>query len=502
MPLGHQVVAMMALGALMILLSFLWFMVFARGAALVSALLLYPLILGSFFGLFRVERFSGDFIPTLTYRWTKQSHHLLPTSVPVLPQTRQAPQADLLTTTPQDYPRFLGSDGRATVADVSLERDWNQHPPKQRWKQSIGAGWSSFAVVGPYAVTQELRGREELIACYRVATGELVWSYVDPLVTDPFISVVAGDGPRATPTIHEGLVYALGSTGVLNCLDGATGEKIWSREVLKEHSAKNTKWGISCSPLLDNDRVIVTCGDGAKQSLAAYDRLTGHDITGWKGGAANNSDAYCSPMLATICGRRQILILSDDRAAGHDLATGDELWMYPWPSGSPNVAQLVPLPEDKVFVTAGYSKGCVLLQLQCDSDKFSVQPVWKPNKNLKSKFSNVVLYEDHVYGFDEGVFVCVNLADGKRAWRGGRYGHGQVLLVGNLIVLQQEEPGDLVLIEPTPAEHREIARIPALAERTWSNPVLSGRYLLIRNDREAACFEMSLADAEQPVPSE
>ncbi|MGE0608937.1 MAG: PQQ-binding-like beta-propeller repeat protein [Pirellulales bacterium] len=496
MPLGHQVVATMALGSLLVLLSFLWLLAFSRGRMLIVGILFYPLVIGGLIGTFQFERFSGDFVPTLTFRWKKKKHELLAESAPLRAPTDQAP-ANLAATTPFDYPRFLGSDGRATVTNVTLQRDWVSHPPKLMWKQPIGAGWSSFAVVGPYALTQELRGTEEMITCYRVESGELVWSYVDPLVTDPFLSRVAGDGPRGTPTIHEGLVYALGSTGVLNCLDGATGQKVWSREVLREHGAENTKWGISCSPLVYRDRVVVTCGESSQRSLAAYDRLTGQDIAGWKGGTASNSDAYCSPMLAALCGVEQILILSDDRAAGHDVATGEELWMYPWPSGSPNVAQLVPLPGDKVFVTAGYSKGCVLLQLKRESDKFLVEPAWKLNKNLKSKFSNVVVYDNHVYGFDEGVFVCVNLADGKRAWRGGRYGHGQVLLVGGLIVLQQEDPGDLLLIEPTPEEPREIARIPALEMRTWNNPVISGQYLLIRNDREAACFKVELV--EEPV---
>lgn len=504
---GHQSIATAALAGLMILLTLGWLAFFAGLHAPLRVFAAYVAVIGALFAVFRAERFSGDVVPTLTWRWAKKKHQALADAEPLRPSPAFAATADLLSTTPDDYPRFLGSDGRATVSRVALERDWENYPPKPIWRQPIGAGWSSFAVVGQFAVTQELRGEQEMISCYRVETGERVWTYIDPLVAAPFLSRFAGDGPRATPTIYEGFVYAVGSTGVLNCLDGATGQLRWARNVLQERRAANVKWGISCSPLVYDERVVVTCGAGAKQSLAAYDRLSGKPIADWDGGNADNSDAYCSPMIATLCDVRQILILNDDRAAGHDPVSGEELWSYPWPGGSPNVVQPVPVSEDQVFVTAGYSKGCVLLRLtprtEQNASGFDVTEVWKPNKNLKAKFSNVIVHEGHVYGFDEGVLACVDLANGKRLWRKGRYGHGQLLKVGDLILLQQEEPGDLVLVEPTPdpdAEH-EIARIPALAERTWNNPVLAGRHLLIRNDREAACFEMQIVDVDDEESS-
>jgi outer membrane protein assembly factor BamB len=486
---GHRTIASMALGALVFFALLFWlaFLSRIRRGWLVSASLITGLTV--LVALVRVDKLSGNFVPSFTWRASKKVHHTLADAIPRTPSGMR--ETDLSAPSPDDYPQFLGPNRKATLPARSLARDWLTHPPRLIWKRPIGAGWSSFAVVGDYCFTQEQRGNRELVTCCNRHTGELCWSFTDPLVPAPFTSIIAGDGPRATPTVSDGRVFTMGGTGVLNCLDGATGQPIWSRDVLGELGAKNAVWGYSGSPLVWRDRVIVTGGGGAGPALIAYDTTTGERL--WASGDAVNGDSYSSPTSAVLCGMEQILVLNDMRAAGHAPDDGRLLWSYDWQGEGPKVSQPVALPGDRVFLSGGYGKGCVLLQLTDRAPgPLLVSEVWPRNRNLKTKFTNVVVRDAFAYGLDEGVLVCLDLDNGKRRWKEGRYGHGQVLLVGDLLLVQSED-GPVHLVDANPDEFRELTSFPALTERTWNNPVLVGRHLYVRNDREAACYELPAA---------
>jgi len=433
---------------------------------------------------FRVRGLSGNLVPVLTLRWRPDSD--------VVPSTAGvAADVDLSATTADDYPQFLGPDRNAVLPDVRLATDWDNHPPKLRWRQPIGLGWSSFAVVGPFAVTQEQHGEEESVVCYRVETGELCWRHSD---VTRFRSVVAGDGPRATPTIVDGHVYTVGATGLLNCLDGATGELIWQRDFIADADSTVHKWGVSCSPLVVDGKVIVSPGGPLGRSLAAYDAISGELL--WHGG--DDLTAYSSPTLATLLGEEQILIVNSTTVAAHRPSDGRLLWDFPWPNSGENVSQAVPIGDDRVFLSAGYGSGCSLLELSRDADdRIIAKTLWK-NSNLKTKFSNVVVRDDVVFGIDDpGVLTCLEVSSGKRQWKRGRYGHGQVLLAGDTLVVLAEY-GELILVRARADRLVELARIQALEGKTWNNPVIAGRFLLLRNDRQAACFELPAPTAALP----
>lgn len=419
---------------------------------------------------------GGDGVPRLVWRWaTKRAEP---------PAEALAPaggRADLTATTPGDFPRFLGPRGDGAAAAEHLARSWADRPPREVWRQPVGLGWSSFAVVGHYAVTQEQRGDQELVVCYDVPTGRVVWAHADQA---RFSEAQGGDGPRATPTVVGGRVYALGATGILNCLDGATGKPVWSRNVLEAYQAKNPVWGKSASPLVYNDLVVVTGGDTGP-TLLAFRKDSGEPA--WNAG--EDKPSYASPMLANLAGRRQVIIVNAQSATGHDPKDGHVLWNYPWPGGFAKASQPVVVGEDRLFLSAGYHVGCVLLEFRAAADgSLTTREVWK-NKNLKTEFTTAVLHDGFVYGLDDTVLACVDLGDGKRRWKDGRYGYGQVLLAGDLLLVQAES-GDVALVEASPAAFHEVARIPALKAKTWNVPALAGKYLLVRNDQEAVCFEL------------
>ena len=383
------------------------------------------------------------------------------------------------------FPGFLGPDRSGIVHGVSLARDWKTSPPRQLWRRPVGVGWSAFAVAGGRAITQEQRGEQELIVAYDLATGSPVWACTN-LVR--FKEALGGDGPRATPTVRDGRVYVMGATGILNCLEESTGKLVWTRDVLRENNLKNITWGKSCSPLRVGRLVVVTGGEEKEKSLLAYAAVNGEPV--WQSGRDRAS--YSSAMVATVAGQQQILIVNGHSVTGHDPDNGRILWEYPWPGEYAKVAQPLPLDTNLVLVATGYGIGCSLLRIEPSSlGEWTVTEVWK-NRNLKPKFSSPVPRGNYVYGLDDGTLVCLDRTTGHRVWKAGKYGYGQILLVEDVLLIQAE-PGDIVLVEATPDGHRELARLPALPGKTWNNPVLAGDLLLVRNDREAACYRVALA---------
>lgn len=478
----QQVMQTTSLLVVTLLLLVLWLLLFSRLSLKVRLVSFAAVILflGLSAALFRIGGVSGDLVPIPEWRWTSRGHPSV-TEHTLQPGDQISGAA---TGSPSDYPQFLGSGRNATLPGVRLMSDWSNHPPRLVWRQPVGAGWSAFAVAGQVAVTQEQHGEQEQVVCYDLKSGRVRWRHSD---TARYESTIAGVGPRATPTIVKDRVYTFGATGILNCLDLASGRKVWSKDTLKENGAKINTWGMSCSPLVLDSLAIVSPGGPDNRSLVAYHKDTGRFI--WGGG--NSPAGYSSPGLATLAGIDQVLIFNRGSVAAHDPLTGQVLWQHPWPgSGSTqHVAQPVPLPGSRVFVSTGYGIGCKLFQISRDGQNgFNVSLVWETPR-LKAKFTNVVHRDGYIYGLDDGVLVCLDLANGRRRWKRGRYGHGQLMMVGDLLLIQAES-GDVVLVDVNPDEFKERARLSALNSKTWNNPALAGRYLLVRNDREAACYEL------------
>jgi outer membrane protein assembly factor BamB len=399
--------------------------------------------------------------------------------------------------TAADYPRFLGNGYWAEAEGVELHTDWEKHPPKQLWKREIGAGWSSFAIVGDYAVTQEQRGDAELVVCYGLLTGEIAWTHSDPVRWDPIArGSLGGVGPRATPTIHDGKVFTHGATGIVNCLDARTGEVVWSHDTLKETGAEPVMWGKANSPLVVDDVVFISVGGTSDASLVAYTIATGDKK--WSAGTRRSS--YASPVLAELAGVRQILSVNEDYLTAHDAASGAVLWEFPWPGNSDTDAtasQPVPVGDDRVFLSKGYGGGAELIQVERGEDgNLAADSLWKNRSVMRTKMCNIVLHGGHVYGLNEGILQCIELETGRSRWKKRRapeFGHGQILLVGNVVLLLSEH-GEVILFEASPEKYRELASFQALEGITWNNPALAGNVLLVRNATEAAAFELAIRE--------
>lgn len=510
-----QVMQTMSVLVVALILFVLWLLLFSRLARRVriGALGLLLAITGASAMLFRVRGFSGDLVPIVELRApaapeqlpvpgtdTPASFSTTENAAQALPETTATKMILSSPSTPavikhkapappahRDYAQFLGPERNGKLVGIKLARDWQTQPPKLLWRNHVGAAWSSFAVAGNHALTQEQHGAFETVTCYDLKTGAMKWRHRD---STAYESPVAGTGPRATPTIVGGRVYAMGATGRLNCLRMDSGERVWSKDVVADNDAKINSWGMSGSPLVLDSLVIVSAGGEQGKSLVAYHAQTGARM--WSAG--NDRAGYSSPQLATIAGAPQILIFNRANVAAHAPDTGEIFWQQPWPNETECVAQPVPLAGDRVFVSSGYGIGCKLFQIARDEQNvWSSALLWE-NINLKAKFTNVVEHEGFVYGLDDGILVCLDLATGQRAWKRGRYGHGQLILIDDLLLIQAES-GEVFLVEANPRAHVELGSFRALEGKTWNNPAFAASYLLVRNDREAACYELALAPA-------
>ncbi len=487
----------MLLGILTLVVGGIWFLFLSRFArrtrllTFVSGLTLLIL----FLGLFRFESFSGNMIPIFGLRSAAEQE--------VEPAVG-AGGIDLATTTDNDFPGFLGPDRSMTVSHVRLAQDWSSQPPELIWKQPIGAGWSAFAIVNGNAVTMEERDEQQQVSAYDLMTGTLHWTHSWP---GGFFHVLGGNGPRSTPFIDEGRVYALGASGMLFCLDGSSGKVLWQKDLLQEFGVTQEEefaevgFGRSNSPLIVGDLVVVPAGGNPNHppaSLVAYDKRTGEKR--WEGG--NRQVSFSSPRLATLGGVEQILIVNEDTASGHDPATGRTLWEHPWPgvtSASASSSQAVPIAPNRVFLSKGYGGGSALIELLPRGDGgFETEQVWHNRRVLRTKFTNVAVLDGHAYGLSQGILECVRLESGERVWKKGRYGHGQILLVGRMLLVMSED-GELSLVEATPDRPNEVrGTIQALEGPSWANLALYGPYLALRNAREAAVYKLPLAPGSGP----
>lgn len=473
----------------MALLTLIWFLFFSRLDAVirVGGLVALLALTGAAFGVFRHEGYSGDMVPQFAFRWTPTKETRVADYFAGQSEAlEEFPEYARLEIADDDWPQFRGPERDGIVRNSPLRLDWEQRPPTEIWKQPIGLGWSSFAIVGEYAFTQEQRGDDECVVCYEAATGQQLWVHRDPV---RFESQMGGNGPRATPTVFDSRLYSLGATGILNCLDPLTGQTIWTRNILEDAGAENLGWGMSGAPWVDAQRVVVNPGGKSGKAVIAYEPTEGTIL--WSVGAHGAS--YTAVRSEQLDGREQLLIFDGDGLAGVQPADGRELWRFPW-QNVPRINVAQPIVHDgNVFISSGYSSGSALLNVSDIDESGKPRVVWTTPNQFKAKFSDPVYLDGFIYGLDENILSCIDASTGKRQWKRGRYGYGQILLHGeHLIVLA--ESGEVALVKASPERHEEVARFQAIEGTTWNHPVLNRGRLFVRNSEQAACFDVS----EQP----
>lgn len=387
------------------------------------------------------------------------------------------------------WPGFRGAKRDGIVSGVTIGTDWERDPPRELWRRAVGPGWSSFALVGDRLCTQEQREEDEAVVCYDAATGEPIWIHS---YRARYWESMAGAGPRSTPTYHEGRLYTLGATGILNSLDAASGALLWTRDLKDDTGAPIPDWGFASSPLIVDDLVVVHApGAADDRTLVAYDRVGGEPR--WSGEAGGAG--FCSPHLAMIEGVAQILLLTADGAFGFDPGSGDRLWRHDWPmgdAGSRVVQPAVVEGNDDILIGTSFGFGTRRIDVTADdaSGGWRVAEIWT-SKGLKPYYNDLVLHRGAAYGFDGHILAAIDLETGDRLWKGGRYGNGQLLLLADQdLLLVTSERGELALVRASTDGFDELARIQAIEGKSWNHPILADGVLYVRNDEEAAAYRL------------
>lgn len=378
---------------------------------------------------------------------------------------------------PPYWTGFRGPERDGHYRQRPILARWPSDGLRPLWKQPVGGGYASFVAANGRAFTIEQRGLQEVVAAYDVLTGRELWTHPWDRI---FRSAKAG--PRATPTWHDGVVYALGATGELRALADADGRQIWRTDILDDANAGNLDWGVAASPLVVDDTIVVLPGGGNGKSVAAYDRRTGKRR--WS--ALDDDASFSSPALATIGGVRQIVVLTASRIVGITPDRGDLLWEFPWPyvQNSPQPLIL----GDRVFVSTSSGGGAVMIQLARDGDRFTARELWRTNR-MKNNFSSSVYHDGFIYGLDEFILACIDAATGELKWKGGRYGYGQLVLASGHLIVTTEQ-GEIAVVRATPESHQEAVRFAAIEGQTYNHPALVDGILLIRNTNEMAAFDV------------
>lgn len=433
--------------------------------------------------LVRNQGFSGDFKTTFDWRWKASAAERYLAKRQASAPAKPASAAGELGVV--GWPGFRGAKRDSVVTGTRLVEDWKAHPPKEVWRREVGPGWSSFALAGSLLFTQEQRDKLEAVVCWDANSGAEVWSYEYPA---RFWEAIAGEGPRATPTLHDGALYTLGADGALCRLEPRTGKLVWTRDLKADADRTPPMWGFSSSPLIIDGMVIVHAGGEGDKGLLAYDAQTGSPR--WQAPADGHS--YSSPHLATIAGKPVILMLTNAGLTAHDPATGKIQWQHDWKFDNYRALQPLVFGDTSILLGTMIGSGTRRIDLQLEGGEVKIAERWT-TLALRPGFNDYVAHKGHLFGFDNNIFACIDLEAGKKKWKDGRYGTGQVLLLPDadqLLVIS--EKGELVLLRANPERHEELTRFQALSGKTWNHPILVGNRLYLRNGEEAACFEMAV----------
>lgn len=455
---------------------------------------LTPFLLGAIsMVLLKFDGFSGEIVPQFQWRFapTKQ----LSKSVGGAGAGQPDAQADGRRVSGGGrFPQYLGTGRDGKVSSERFTRPIGPSDLVLRWKVSVGAGWSGMAIDQGRLYTLEQHDSSESVRCYRTQDGELLWKRDYEARHE---HLLGGLGPRSTPSIVGDRLIVAGACGNVHCLDAEKGDILWAIDLnelagtTQETFEATVNWGRSASPLCHDGMVYLPLGGDATkecQSLIAIDLESGQER--WRTGEGQIS--YASPSLLWLDGIPQVLWLDQDFVWSCDPATGKVLWKHPWPSrsnGDACASQPMQWSNRRVLLTKGYGQGCRVLEVRQQAVVWEATEVWSRTPLLRTKFTSALIDGKHAYGLNDGILECVALGAGKRLWRQGRYGHGQVLLVEKNLVIASES-GELVIVTADPEKPEVIARLPVLQGTTWNPPAVVGSQIYLRNAQEMARVDL------------
>ena len=381
-----------------------------------------------------------------------------------------------------EWPQWRGPNRDGISKESGLLKQWPSQGPPLHWKASgAGQGYSSMAVVDGRLFTMGAREDREFIIAFDVKSGAPLWvtAHGGRFKND------RGDGPRGTPTIEGDRVYALGGNGDLSCLEVRTGKSLWSINLLEKFNASNAHWGLSESPLIVGERILVNAG-GPNASIVALNKKDGSVI--WK--SQSDRAGYSSAMLLELGGIPQAIFFTASRTLGVDVRDGRLLWDYSRvANGTANIATPI-VRNNRVFFSSDYGTGCALLELKPSGNGITAQEIYF-NRDMKNHHSSSVLIGDTLYGFSSAILKAMRFDDGKPLWKDRSVGKGSLVYADGRLYCFSEN-GVVGLVEASPEAYREKGRfsVPQESLPTWSHPVVAGGHLYLRDQDTIYSFDV------------
>ena len=378
-----------------------------------------------------------------------------------------------------EWAQWRGPNRDGISSETGFLKNWSPEGPKVLWHIPLGDGYSGISIAQGKVYTMSAEGNDEYVICLDASSGEEVWRFR----SGAKFTEQRGDGPRSMPTVHGDSVFALGAEGKLYALDAHDGGQLWAHNFVEEFDSKIPTWGFSSSPLIEGNLVLAEAGGKDGKSIVAFDKKSGDVV--WT--THTDEVGYSSPIAIDFGGARQIIFLTSKTLLSVAPEDGQIYWKYAWPEGI-NIATPFFIPDDKIFISASYDKGAVLLKMKTDEDEIGIEEVWK-SRVMKNHFNSSVLQGDYLYGFDNAILTCIEANTGEEQWQQRGFGKGSLLLAdGYLIILG--EGGKLAMVEANPAEYREKALFQLFDDKCWTVPTLAGGRLYLRNQKEMVCLDL------------
>ena len=377
-----------------------------------------------------------------------------------------------------DWPQFRGPNANGISTEKGINKTWNQMPPKLLWKTPMSdGGYAGPSIASGKLFILDHKDNQDIVRAIDIKTGVDVWTYAYP-DADP-----ANHGfSQATPTVSGGRVYTLGRMGLLNCLDAKSGKPLWSRNIFTDFKGTMPNWNYAMSVVIDGNKAVV-CPGGAGAAVVALDKTTGKTI--WQGGGSRVMD-YSTPVVATINGKRQYVVISKTDLIGVDPDTGTDLWSFDWSVKRGIHISAPTVIGNSVFLTSGYGQGCAMV----DVTGSGATKRWE-NKEMQSHFSSPILLDGVIYGStDPGDYICLDPQTGTTKWRQPGFEKGPTVMVGGVLLAFDGKGGDLVMIDPKPTAYTELGRFKPLGGQSWTAPIVANGKLIVRNTTELACFDL------------
>jgi outer membrane protein assembly factor BamB len=381
--------------------------------------------------------------------------------------------------TTQNWNQYRGPNRNGISTESGWLCEWPKEGPPIAWKESIGTGFASMAVVDGkvYAMGYDEKAGEDVVHCFDAATGEEKWTYrYECDIRDRQHE----GGPSGTPAVTDKYVFTIGKEADFHCLDANTGQKVWYKDLTQEVGAKIPTWSFSGSPLLLGDRVVIDVG-----RIVAMDQATGNVV--WQ--TKDYGAAYSSPVAFEYDGKQCLAVLPEIGLVILDAANGEQVAFHSWETKYGVNATTPLIDGNKVFLSTGYNRGCSLVELKGGD---GIEALWE-NGNMNNHFNSSILWNGHIFGMNdnEKTLACLDASSGETVWAQEGFGKGSVALAdGKLIVLS--EKGEMAIAEASPAGYKELSRAQVLGGKCWTVPVISGGRIYARNAKgDLVCLDVS-----------